>query len=236
MPTLRTGSAAAGTGSAASTTVSFTVPSGTVAGDIIGIWVMCNSNTRTFSATGYTYQAASNSGGASASAGLLYKTAAAGDLGGNVTVTVSGAALAFAGVIFSVLASAGFDPATPDGGAVSTASTSVAGSSVTTTDNGDLLVWCGGARAGSAGGAPATITPPATSISVSTVVSQLSTTSASVANIGVLMGTGTQTSAGTISSEAGSLSVSQANCGANITFGDTAAGPANPGGLIMLFF
>lgn len=235
MPTLRAGSAAAGTGSSTSTTISLTVPSGTAVGDTICAWVACNTNGRTFSATGYSFSGASNPNSAAMSAGLLTKTAVSGDLGGSVTVTVSGAALAFAGVIFATPTA--FDPATPDPGLISTSSNSAIGNNVTTTDNGDLLLMPAACRAGSAGGTPATITATSgNAISLSTVVSQLSTTSASVANIGIILFDGTQTSAGTVSNttESATLSVSQANAGAFITLAGTATASGSGGSLLPL--
>lgn len=234
MPSLRTGSAAFGTGSGTSTTAVATVPSGTQVGDTISIWVAANSSGRTFSATGYTPSAASNPGSAAMSAALLTKTAVSGDLGGTVTVTCSGAALAFAGLIWA--SPDAFDPATPDAGLISTSSNTANGNNVTTTDNGDLLVMPVACRAGAGGGTPATITPPSGPIACSTVVSQLSTTSASAANIGVLLCTGTQASAGTITGtgEAASLSTNQANAAANITLAGTPPASGSGGSLLPL--
>lgn len=229
MPTLRAGSAIVTTGAGTATTLSFTVPSGTAVGDTIGIWLFTGLTSRTFSATGYTYTAATNPGSASASGGLLFKTAVIGDLGGSVTVTISGAATVWAGTIFAVLASSGFDPSTADGGQISTSASSVSDSNTNTTLlNGDLVMWPGGCRSGAGGGTPATITPPSSATGYSgfsTVVAQSSTTHASVVNVGIILAKFTQTSAGNTGTASiqGSLSVSEANACDNLTFGDTAA-------------
>lgn len=229
MPTLRAGSAAVNTGAGSATTLSFPVPSGTQVGDLICIWSFINNSSRTLSATGYTAQASTNTGGATASGGLLYKTAASGDLGGSVTVTISGTATVWGGVIFAVGATAGFDPTPSDGGQVNLASTTITVPGQTTTLNGDLLVWPAGTRSGSSGGAPGTITVPT---GFSSQVAQSNTTSTTATNVGVILATATQTTAGATGNENGSVSLSQANAGEVISFGDTAL--TAQGGLLML--
>lgn len=229
MPGLRAGSAAVTTGAGSATTLPFTVPSGTAVGDRICIWLFGNTSGRTFSATGYTAQASTNLSGATISGGLLYKTAVSGDLGGSVTVTISGTASAWGGIIFAAAATSGFDPTPADGGQLNAASTTLAVPGQTTTINGDLLVWVAGTRSGAAGGAPGTITIPA---GFTGQVSEASTTSATATNVGVIMATATQATAGATGSENGTVSASQANGGQVICFADTAL--ANQGGLIML--
>lgn len=218
MPTLRAGSAAVTTGSGTATTLIFTVPSGTQVGDTIVIWCFGNIAAHTQSATGYASLAATNTGSATCSGGVLSKTAVLGDLGGSVTVTRSGSATTWGGVIFAVGATAGFDPTPADGGQINLASTTLTVPGQTTTLNGDLIVWPAGVKSGSAGGTPATITIPA---GFTTQVAQSNTTSTTVVNAGVILATATQTSAGATGNENGSVSVSQANGGMVICFGDT---------------
>ena len=222
--TLETGAAAVTTGSGSATTLSFTVPSGTQTGDYICIWCAGNSSTRTFSATGYTEVDTGNTG-AAVNGSLLYKVASAGDLGGSVTVTESGSASAWAGVIFSVSAPGGWDPSAPtSGGQANTASTTITVPGLTTTTSGDLLVWVGAVRAGAAGGTAGTITPPT---GFTTAVAEAKSSSTSLANIGVLLATTTQATAGATGSENGTSSVSQANAGLLLAFAGSSGTPVS---------
>src|ERR1035438_6196549 len=125
MPTLR-GASGGGTGATAAATATFTIPSGTVANDVLNIWCFAGTTVvTTWSATGWTAQ--TPTAGTNGQAQLL-TLVATGSMSGTVTVTCSGT-INWAGVICGYSAgnaTTPFDPAPAASGQVNTSSTTLA--------------------------------------------------------------------------------------------------------------
>lgn len=195
------------TGATPSTTVSVPVPSGVTVGDLILIWVVSQVAGMTFSDTGDGFTAVTAATGQNCSAQLLYRTATSADVtlssdSGDYTVTAS-VSHSMAGIVLD-LPGASFDPSTPtsSGQLLSTAGTAVSANGVTTTNNGDLLLWFAGIR--NASGTVPTIGVPS---GFTTQVSQTNSSTGG-ANVGAIFAYETQATAGATGAEAGSFSES----------------------------
>ena len=220
MPVLRAGSSAVSSGSTASSTLAFTIPSGAVPGDTVAIWVATPNTGLTWSVPGSpAFTAQAQVTGAASNACQLLTRVMDGTEGwtpgtSTVTVTLSSGTKFQAGVI---LAASGYaDPPLSGSGQCNTsASLTITTPGVTTGRPGDLLVWLGFNQA-NAGGTPGTITVPA---GFAAQVTQASTSgTGSSVNAGILMGTGTSASAGATGNQNGSSSVSEKSGGLLLSF------------------
>lgn len=222
-PAIEAGSQALGTGTATATTQTFTIPSGTQTGDTVCIYCVAAANVTFSSGTGATaFTAQAVTTGGSAPFGMLLTHTYTGSEGwtpgtSTVVVTKSASAAAWVGVIFSVLGT--FDPALSGSGAQSAGSTTVAIAGVTTTNNGDLIIWIASNTTAS-GVTPGTITPPT---GYTSITGQVSTTNSSHANSGLIVATNTQTTAGATGTISGTDSAAQAYAGVVIGVAATAA-------------
>jgi hypothetical protein len=192
------------TGSTPAASVAVPVPSGVALGDLIMMFVVSQAASMTFADTGDGFTAVGTSG-QNCSTGFLYRTATSADVtlsasSGSYTITPS-ATHSMAGIIVDAPGAA-YDPSAPTTGGVllSAAGTAISSNSVTTLVNGDLLLWFGAVRS------PATADSAAITIpsGFSTVVAQVTTTFSTV-NVGAILATATQATAGATGAEAGTL-------------------------------
>ena len=205
MPTLR-GCVGSSTGAGTSATVTATLPTGIVAGDFILLFCGAGTTATSATATGFTAVTATDSG--SRTLTFLYKTAT-GTEGSSVTVTFAGShaeavvACAYGGV-------SGFDPTPTSSGQLNASSGTITVPGVTTTNNGDQLVWFGYTSIGS-GGTPAAITKPT---GFTAQMTQVKTThGGSATNVGVIMADATQATAGATGNENGTVATAEVNGG-----------------------
>lgn len=198
--TLR-GATTASTGSSTST-ASYTIakPSGVVNGDALLIYVVIRGTNAASTPAGFSAVTATTF--SSTECQLFYRVAD-GTEGSTFTLSWTGAnpsaavCLAYAGVSGSI-----FDPAAPSAsGAAGTTNGIPTASSITTTVNGDTLVWFAVTKTSASGGTPGTISPPA---GFSTEAAQISTTVASAApNVAAYAADMTQPAAGATGTLAG---------------------------------
>lgn len=214
MPSLRGTPNAFTTGSVASTTLSVTKEAGTASGDMIFMWCVCGVAGQTFSCPGFSSKPAVS--GTNGSAQLLYRQAD-GTEGASFTVTASSSRLfgAIRGTVIGPTAlSFLFDPVPSASGQVNANSTTVTVAGVTTTQNGDLLIWLG-FDVGVGGATPQAITLPAGGggITWASAFAQVNSTAGGLPNVGARMATATQATAGTTGSQNGSLGSAQPSGG-----------------------
>lgn len=227
--------AAFGTGStSSSTTTSAPAPAGVALGDLLLIFMINATSTVTFSvtagSTGWT--AVGPSTGQNITGTLFYKTADSTDVSlsgssGSYTITSSAGHSAEGMIILAP--NGGFDPATPSnaGQYATTATTSsFSASGVTTTNNGDTIMVFGAVRAPS--GTPSTMTLPA---GFSALVAQSNTTAGANANVGLILGTKSQTTAGATGSQA--VTSGAVTNGGAFLFALTGSGVTPPAGTVL---
>jgi hypothetical protein len=225
-----TAATAFGTGaSAGSLTATVTTPSGAVAGDILVIYACRGTAATTWSAPGFTaVTAATGSNGAGQ---VLYRVldGSGSDPGATFTLTCSASAI-FAGICVRVSTSGGtFDPAATSG-QVNVSSTNIPAAGITTTRNGDLIIWAGGIDAG-AGGTPAVITLPAGYSDSG--AGQSNTSNGAGTNVGVLCGSVLQAAAGATGTVTGTGATAHVNMAVLLGIAPAAAG-GDDGGIPLM--
>ena len=159
VPVIAAASAFSTGASAGTLTATVTTPPGAVAGDLLVVYAARGTGATTWSAPGFTAVPAAT--GTNGAGQVLWRIldGSGSDPGATFTITCSASAI-FSGVCMRVTGSARqFDPAATSG-QVNVSSTSITAPSITTTLNGDLLIWGGGIDAGG-GAVPETITLPA---------------------------------------------------------------------------
>jgi hypothetical protein len=180
-----------------------TAPAGTSTNDLVMIFCAVasyGSSGFTWSCPGFTAVSGVGASGNGCQQ-LLYKIAGGAEPG-TYTVTMSGSYV-WAAVIagyYQVNTGLVLDPLPGSSGAVNAAAQVITAPGITTTQGGDKLAWFGWI----AGTLAPAITVPS---GFAAEVSQSSTTSVSLTNIGVIMGDASQTSAGTTGSEIGTVAV-----------------------------
>lgn len=173
--------------------------SSTPAGQLLLIWGVASGAT-TLSCSGFS--AATPSSGQN-DAAVLFSLTTTGTEGSTFTVGAGTSRILGAAAIgIGGQAASPFDPTPTDSGNLLAGVGASVSYDITTTLNGDLLVWFGLSRVPS--GTPATITLPA---GYSSRLTQTNSTGAG-ANVGFTIGTTVQTSAGDAGTPAGSLSPS----------------------------
>jgi hypothetical protein len=190
-----------------SSTVSVPAQAGVGLGDLLLIWVVSQVAAMTFSVTAGSgsWNAVTASTGQNCSAQLLWKAADSTDVslsGSSGSYTVTASVLhSMAGIVVAGPGAA-FDPSTPasSGQLLVAAGTTITATGLTTTSSGDLLLWFGGSRFPS--GSSGTITQPA---GYSVAVTQVSTSVGGSANVGAMLATQTQGSAGATGNQSGTL-------------------------------
>jgi hypothetical protein len=223
-------------------TVSAPAPSGVSLGDLLLIYVLDATSSVTFTLSGSgSWSTAGPTTGNNIAGVLFYKNADSTDVtlsssSGSYTLTPS-ASHSTEGVVIHA-PGCSFDPSAPANAgqyaANATGSTFTA-SGVTTTSNGDTLILFGAAR--SASGTPLTVTLAA---GFSTLLAQANSSAGAAANVGVVTGSQTQTTAGatgsqsctTVSGTNGGaflLALSSATVGAAALSGSGTLGGSGPG-------
>ena len=195
-----------GSGAAASLTATVTVPSGSAAGDLLILYAARGTAATTWTAPGFTAVPAAT--GTNGACQVLWRLldGSASDPQGTFTITCSQSAL-FAGVCLRVQRAApGFDPA-PTSGQVNVSGTSLPAPGITTTVNGDLLIWCGGIDASNVI-APTLVLPAGYT---DCGAGQSNTTAAAGTNMGVVAGTVVQGSAGATGTVTGTSPAAHVN-------------------------
>ena len=207
-------------GASTSVNLNVTFPTSLAVGDFMFVWVAEGGSTAvswscSAPVSGNAFTTVTELAGASNQAQLLYKTAdsqdvtnAAGSTAYTVVCSVAHLCVAVAAAYSNV---GGFDPVPTTSGQANTSSTTVSVPGITTTINGDILVWLGQTSTG-AGGAPAAITQAA-GFTAQTTESDAATTSGAGTNSGMLMADFTQTTAGATGAENGTLASGHANVG-----------------------
>lgn len=172
----------------------------------------CTSSTTaiTFSSTGWTAVTALS---ATVSGQFLYRVAD-GTEGTSVTYTInSGSHFQVAAVVGLTGAltgtNSGMDPSVPStSGQSNASSTNLAAAGITTTTNGDMLVWFGAVVDGT--GVPPDVTPPT---GFSSNVIDVAGSGSSIANVRIAVATMTQSSAGATGTETGTIASASASFG-----------------------
>jgi len=218
------------TASTPSSTVSAPAPAGTAAGDLLLIWVVSQAAAMTFSVTAGSsgWNAVTAATGQNFSAQLLWKAADSTDVSlsgsaGSYTVTAS-VLHSIAGII-ALAPGASFDPSTPasSGQLLAAAALTYPVTGVTTVTPGDTLLLFAGARWNS--GATGTMTLPG---GWAAAVAELDTTVAAAANVGVMLGTQVQGSAGATGTQTVTLSLSVDGGGLLVALTQPTAVPSAP--------
>ena len=159
-PVLR-GATGFNNGSAASVNLSVTFPTSLAVGDFMFIWAGSAATTLTWTCSapvsGTAFSVITAASGASGSAQLLYKTADSQDVTNAAASTAYTAVCSVSHLIAGVAGAysnvGGFDPTLSSSGQYNASSTTLAVPGITTTINGDMLLWFGFTEIG-AGGTP----------------------------------------------------------------------------------